>query len=136
METKRYPIAVESFHYDLVKQGTPVKNDLQVAMRQIEWSDPAKQDELKKGNLFQMMIPFDVVPDDAGFEISGKITQIVQVLDYFGEANELPQAELGKLSRPSVETIETLTYQVTAVALDQGVNLQFGASDEQPGQTK
>ncbi|EPC63274.1 hypothetical protein Lpp14_05530, partial [Lacticaseibacillus paracasei subsp. paracasei Lpp14] len=30
----------------------------------------------------------------------------------------------------------TLTYQVTAVALDQGVNLQFGASDEQPGQTK
>ncbi|EPC70252.1 hypothetical protein Lpp41_15246, partial [Lacticaseibacillus paracasei subsp. paracasei Lpp41] len=97
METKRYPIAVESFHYDSVKQGTPVKNDLQVAMRQIEWSDPAKQDELKKGNLFQMMIPFDVVPDDAGFEISGKITQIVQVLDYFGEANELPQAELGKL---------------------------------------
>ena len=113
MEAKRYPITVESFHYDLVKQGTPVKNDLQVAMRQI---------------------PFDVVPDNAGFEISGKITQIVQVMDYFGEANELPQEELGKLSRPLVETIETLTYQVTAVALDQGVNLQFGASDEQPGQ--
>lgn len=134
MEAKRYPITVESFHYDLVKHGTPVKNDLQVAMRQIQWSDPKKQAELKKGNLFEMMIPFDVVPDNAGFEISGKITQIVQVMDYFGEANELPQEELGKLSRPLVETIETLTYQVTAVALDQGVNLQFGASDEQPGQ--
>ena len=50
MEAKRYPITVESFHYDLVKQGTPVKNDLQVAMRQIQWSDPKKQAELKKGN--------------------------------------------------------------------------------------
>lgn len=53
MEAKRYPITVESFHYDLVKQGTPVKNDLQVAMRQIQWSDPKKQAELKKGNLFE-----------------------------------------------------------------------------------
>lgn len=134
MEAKRYPITVESFHYDLVKPDTPAKNDLQVAMRQIQWSDSKRQEELKKGNLFEMMIPFDVVPDNSGFEISGKITQIVQVMDYFGEANELPQEELGKLSRPLVETIETLTYQVTAVALDQGVNLQFGASDEQPGQ--
>ncbi|QVI35429.1 hypothetical protein BVJ53_06200 [Lacticaseibacillus chiayiensis] len=134
MEAKRYPITVESFHYDLVKQDTPVKNDLQVAMRQIQWSDPKRQEELKKGNLFEMMIPFDVVPDNSSFEISGKITQIVQVMDYFGEANELPQEELGKLSRPLVETIETLTYQVTAVALDQGVNLQFGPNEEQPGQ--
>ncbi|NUB72141.1 DUF1149 family protein, partial [Lacticaseibacillus rhamnosus] len=41
----------------------------------------------------------------------------------------LPQEDLGKLSRPLVETLESLTYQVTAVALELGVNLPFVASD-------
>ncbi|KRM72328.1 DUF1149 family protein [Lacticaseibacillus brantae] len=129
MQTKRFSIIVQSFHYDLVGPDAELKQDVQVAMRQVEPTDPERQAETKAGNFFEIMVPFDVIAGNTGFEVSGQITQIVQTLDYFGEAKDIAPDDLQKLSRPLVETIETLTYQVTAVALDQGISLNFQAAD-------
>ncbi|KRN28457.1 hypothetical protein IV38_GL001458 [Lactobacillus selangorensis] len=131
METKKYPIIVEQFHFDMVDPKTDTNQNVQVAMRQVEPSDPARKDELKSGNMFEIMVPFDVIPPQAGFRVSGKITRVVQTLDYFGQANEISPDDLEKLSRPLIEYIETLTYQVTAVALDKGYQLEFEASGNQ-----
>jgi len=128
MQTKKFAIVVNAFHYDLVGLDAEVKQDIQVAMRQVEPTDPDRKADTKAGNFFEIMVPFNVVPENTGFQISGQITQIVQTLDYFGEAQDIAPADLQKLSRPLVETIETLTYQVTAVALDQGISLNFQAA--------
>ncbi|MFL2029833.1 DUF1149 family protein [Loigolactobacillus zhaoyuanensis] len=53
------------------------------------------------------------------------MSQIIQILDFDGQADDLTAQDMQRLSRPLVEYIETLTYQVTAVALDQGVQLDF-----------
>lgn len=128
METKKYPINVESFHFDQVDPATQPNQDVQVAMRQVEPSDPSQTDVVKDGNLFEVMVPFDIVPDGAGFRVSGKITRIVQTIDFFGQPNELKPDDLEKISRPLIEYIETLTYQVTALAMNEGYSLQFEAS--------
>ncbi|MCG4281759.1 DUF1149 family protein [Lacticaseibacillus saniviri] len=129
METKKFAIVVNAFHYDLVGMDAEVKQDIQVAMRQVEPNDPERKDELKAGNMYEIMVPFNVVPENTGFQISGQISRVVQILDFFGEPKDIAQEDLAKLSRPLVETIETLTYQVTAVALDQGISLNFKAAD-------
>lgn len=105
-------------------------------MRQIEFNNPADAEMTgETGNFFEIMVPFEVAPTPGYFEVSGQITQIVQLVDYFGNAQELDPEILGKLSRPLVETIETLTYQVTSIALDEGVNLSFVSGEsEQAGE--
>lgn len=130
METKKFPIIVNSFHYDLLQKDDQASQDVQVAMRTVQPNDDRLKGTEKDGNFFEIMVPFDVTVENNGFRISGSISRVVQVLNYFGEASDLPSEELEKLSRPLVEYIETLTYQVTSVALSEGVSLNFQASGE------
>lgn len=130
METKKFPIVVNSFHYDLLQKGDQPSQDVQVAMRKVQPTDERLKGTEKDGAFFEIMVPFDVTVEDNGFKVSGSISRVVQTLGYEGEASELPSDELEKLSRPLVEYIETLTYQVTAVALNEGVSLNFQASGE------
>ncbi|GEK06034.1 DUF1149 family protein [Schleiferilactobacillus harbinensis] len=130
METKKFPIIVNSFHYDLLQKDDQASQDVQVAMRTVQPNDDRLKGTEKDGNFFEIMVPFDVTVENNGFRISGSISRVVQVLNYFGEASDLPPEELEKLSRPLVEYIETLTYQVTSVALNEGVSLNFQASGE------
>ncbi|WP_040534527.1 DUF1149 family protein [Schleiferilactobacillus shenzhenensis] len=132
METKKFPIVVNSYHYDLLQKDDQPSQDVQVAMRAVQPSDDRLKGTEKDGTYFEIMVPFDVTVANKGFKISGSISRVVQVLKYFGEASDLPPEELEKLSRPLVEYIETLTYQVTSVALNEGVSLNFQASGE-PG---
>jgi len=56
------------------------------------------------------------------------ISQVVKIKDYFGDGSDLSKTDYKILSRPLVEYIETLTYEVTQIALDEPVNLNFQAN--------
>lgn len=125
MKFNKENLVVRAFHYDLVTENPQIKQDIQVAMRQIEFDNPEFQPTEDQGNFFEIMVPFEISPNPGFFQISGQITQVVQTIDYFGTAQELDQETLEMLSRPLIETIETLTYQVTSVALEKPVDLNF-----------
>lgn len=69
-----------------------------------------------------------MAPAPGEFTVSGLITQIVQLKGYHGKGDDLATNDYKILSRPLVEYIETLTYEVTQVALDKPVNLNFQAN--------
>ena len=69
-----------------------------------------------------------MAPAPGEFSVSGMISQIVQIKNYFGDGSDLSKADYKLLSRPLVEYIETLTYQVTQITLDKPVNLNFQAN--------
>ncbi len=50
---------------------------------------------------------------------------MVQFVDYFGDGSDLEPSDYQLLSRPLVEEIETLTYEITQLTLDHPVNLSF-----------
>ncbi|MBZ1504684.1 DUF1149 family protein [Latilactobacillus curvatus] len=128
MQTKKDPITVDAFHYDRASPDVEPQQNIQVSLVTISEEDPYLQEaDLSAGNIYQIVTPFQVAPEKSGFAVSGQISQVVQLLDFFGEPNEIDQKDMMKLSRPLIEYIETLTYQVTAVALNRGVQLQFTA---------
>lgn len=129
MQTKKDPISVDAFHFDRVALETEPRQNIQVSLLAIEADDQYLQEaDLAAGNIYQIVTPFQVVPEKSGFAVSGQISRVVQLLDFFGKPEEIDQKELKKLSRPLIEYIETLTYQVTTVALNRGVQLQFTAA--------
>ncbi|MFD0896488.1 DUF1149 family protein [Loigolactobacillus binensis] len=123
MKTNREPVVVEQFHYDRVAPDTAPKTDVQVNINEVTATGEGAAEMMARGKIFQFAVPFNVVVE--GFAVSGQMTQIIQLLDFKGTPDDLEDQEMQRLSRPLVEYIETLTYQVTAVALDQGVQLDF-----------
>ena len=112
------PIVVRAFHYDL-NDEQQVKNEVNVSLRQVYQDlDDGTQDEGKNGKYFEIAVPFEVAPAPGDFTVSGVITRVVQFIDYFGDGSDL-------VSRPLVEQIETLTYEITQLTLDHPVNLSF-----------
>lgn len=129
MDFTKFDITVDAFHYDLLTEQTAVQTNIKVSMQQLSAATEDTKEQEKQGNVYRVIVPFDVVPSDSNFRISGQISQVVQARDFFGDAEEISGEDWELLSRPLVETIETLTYQVTAVALNHGVNLSFTAND-------
>lgn len=122
------PVLVRNFHYDLNEEPA-VKNEVNVSLRQVfQTQDDGTQDEGKDGKYFEIAVPFEVAPAPGQFTVSGLITRIVQFKDYFGDGTDLSPQEYQLVSRPLVEEIETLTYQITQVTMDQPVNLSFEAN--------
>ena len=122
------PVLVRNFHYDFNEEPV-VKNEVNVSLRQVfQTQDDGTQDEGKDGKYFEIAVPFEVAPAPGQFTVSGLITRIVQFKDYFGDGTDLTPQEYQLVSRPLVEEIETLTYQITQVTLDQPVNLSFEAN--------
>ena len=129
MDFTKFDISVDAFHFDLLTEETAVQTNIQVSMQQLSAATDATKEQEKQGNVYRVIVPFNVVPGDENFRISGQISQVVQADGFFGEADSISGEDWELLSRPLVETIETLTYQVTAVAINHGVNLSFTARD-------
>ena len=132
MEIKKMtPVLVQHFHYDL-NEEPHTKNELNVSLRQVFQTDEqGNQDEGKEGHYFEIAIPFEIAPAPGQFSVSGLVSQVVQLVDYFVEGKDLNPNDYELISRPLVEEIETLTYQITQITLDQPVNLNFKANFDQ-----
>ncbi|QNQ80737.1 DUF1149 family protein [Lactobacillus sp. PV034] len=132
MEIKKMtPILVQHFHYDL-NDTLKVKNDLNVSIRQVfQTNDQGEQYEGKSGHFFEVAVPFEVAPAPGQFTVSGLVSQVVQLIDYFGEGRDLKPNDYELISRPLVEEIETLTYQLTQITMEQPVNLNFKSNFDQ-----
>lgn len=125
---KETPVLVQSFHYDL-NEKPKVKNEVNVAFRKAaKQNEDGSTDKGKGGSYFEVTVKFDVAPSPGEFSVSGLISQIVFLKEYYGEGHDLASDDYQLLSRPLVEYIETLTYEVTQVTMNQPVNLNFKAN--------
>ncbi|GFZ26203.1 DUF1149 family protein [Lactobacillus corticis] len=122
---KETPVIVRSFHYDM-NDDPVVKNEVNVAMRKAQLADDAEiAAETEAGSYFEVAVVFEVAAEPGEFTVSGIISQIVFMKDYDGDGQDLADSDYKLLSRPLVEYIETLTYQLTQVALGTPVELNF-----------
>lgn len=125
---KETPVLVKNFHYDL-NEELETKDKVNFGLKKVEkQNDDGTTDAGEDGNYFDITVVFDVAPAPGEFSVSGMISQIVQIKDYFGDGSDLSKADYKILSRPLVEYIETLTYEVTQITLDEPVNLNFQAN--------
>lgn len=123
--TKETLVLVRNFHYDLNEENH-VKSEVNIALRKAaQQDDEGNLLEAEGGSYFEIAVPFEVSPNPGEFTVSGLITQVVFLKDYYGDGQDLEKSDYKLLSRPLVEYIETLTYQLTSVALDEPVNLNF-----------
>ena len=123
---KQTPVTGQSFHYDLVDEGVAAKSEVNPGIRKLDVSGDDEHSE-EEGSYYDVAVFFDVIPAPAEFEVSGAIHQIVQIKNYHGDGTDISNADWQLLSRPLVEYIETLTYEVTQVTFDKPVNLNFKA---------
>ena len=123
---KQTPVTVQSFHYYLVDEGVAAKSEVNPGIRKLDVSGDDEHSE-EEGSYYDVAVFFDVIPAPAEFEVSGAIHQIVQIKNYHGDGTDISNADWQLLSRPLVEYIETLTYEVTQVTFDKPVNLNFKA---------
>ncbi|KRL91578.1 DUF1149 family protein [Lactobacillus kalixensis] len=125
---KETPILVHAFHYDLNDEPR-LSNEVNVAFRKAaKQNEDGTTDQGQGGSYFEVSVVFDVAPAPGDFTVSGQISQIVKLEDYYGDGNDLESADYQILSRPLVEYIETLTYEVTQITMDEPVNLNFEAN--------
>lgn len=128
---KMTPVTTEHFHFD-VNEEEKAKNEVNVSLRQVYHQPEGQEaDEGKDGKYFQLAVIFDVAPAPGEFSVSGLITQIVQFVDYFGDGTDLNPADYQLVSRPLVEEIETLIYQLTQVIFDEPLNITFKSNFDQ-----
>lgn len=121
MKVAKGPIVVQSYHYDLVDPDSEIRTNLQVQVQNYE--DSEQQSE---GKMIQIMTPFGIHPEKAPFAISGLIGQVIQFPDWKpDEPLQLNSEQMQELSQPLVEQIQIITYQLTAMTLDHGYQLDF-----------
>lgn len=123
------PVIVRGFHYDL-NEKPESQNEVNVAIKKVnrQLEDGTTEADPRDGGYYEIGVVFEVAPMPGDFTVSGLITQIVQLKDYHGKGDDLKSNDYKILSRPLVEYIETLTYEVTQVTLDKPVNLNFKAN--------
>lgn len=128
-------VIVETYHYDLVAddddEAKKVENSVQVGVHEVDVLDDDDQPVNVKNHVFQVSVPFQIKPDDAPFKIAGVVTQFIQMALTDGQNPDFSQADLERISRPLVDHISTVTYQMTSVTLDQPYSLEFSASADQ-----
>lgn len=128
MKTNKGEVTVQSFHYDAESPAADTKSDLQISIEHPDLlDDKGNPLDESQGKIFQVVIPFEVHPEKAPFKVSGLIGQVVQLVGFQGSQDDLEPKQVEQISRPVVEYIETLTYQITVVALNHGVSLNFTA---------
>ncbi|CAM3088990.1 hypothetical protein SAMN04487792_0904 [Lactobacillus bombicola] len=126
--SKETPILVKNFHYD-INEELQTKNQVNFGLKEVEkQNEDGSVDEGREGKYFDVTVIFEVAPAPGQFTVSGMISQIVQIKDYFGDGSDLAKTDYQLLSRPLIEYIETLTYEVTQITLDEPVNLNFQAN--------
>ncbi len=121
MKVAKGPIVVQSYHYDLVDPDSEIRTNLQAQVQ--DYEDSEQQSE---GKMIQIMTPFGIHPENAPFAISGLIGQVIQFPDWKpDEPLQLNAKQMQELSQPLVEQIQIITYQLTAMTLDHGYQLDF-----------
>lgn len=121
MKVAKGPIVVQSYHYDLVDPDSEIRTNLQAQVQ--DYEDSEQQSE---GKMIQIMTPFGIHPENAPFAISGLIGQVIQFPDWKqDEPLQLNAEQMQELSQPLVEQIQIITYQLTAMTLDHGYQLDF-----------
>lgn len=120
IQANKGPIVVQSFHYDVVDASSPIKTEVQVELQDYEPQEP-----VKNALTLQVMTPFDIHPKGTTFAISGLVGQVVQLINCPQTIEQLDAQIVQQLSQPLIEQIQILTYQVTAITLDQGYHLEF-----------
>ena len=125
---KETPVIVKNFHYD-INEELETKDNVNFGLKKVEkQNEDGTTDPGEDGNYFDITVVFEVAPAPCEFTVSGMISQVVKIKDYFGDGSDLSKTDYKILSRPLVEYIETLTYEVTQIALDEPVNLNFQAN--------
>ena len=125
---KETPVIVKNFHYD-INEELETKDTVNFGLKKVEkQNEDGTTDPGEDGNYFDITVVFEVAPAPGEFTVSGMISQVVKIKDYFGDGSDLSKTDYKILSRPLVEYIETLTYEVTQIALDEPVNLNFQAN--------
>ncbi|MFD1672485.1 DUF1149 family protein [Agrilactobacillus yilanensis] len=128
MKSNKFPIIVKNFHYDLLDSAEVQGNqNIQVSIQEVVPKGEADK-QAEQGQFFEISVPFDVTPPEEMFHVSGLISRYIQIIDFHGHASDLDPEALERFSRPLVEYIETLTYSITSVALNRGVQLNFHAA--------
>ena len=121
MKVAKGPIVVQSYHYDLVDPDSEIRTNLQAQVQDYENSE-----QQSEGKMIQIMTPFGIHPEKAPFAISGLIGQVIQFPDWKpDESLQLNAEQMQELSQPLVEQIQIITYQLTAMTLDHGYQLDF-----------
>ena len=120
IQANKGPIVVQSFHYDVVDASSPIKTEVQVELQDYEPQEP-----VKNALTLQVMTPCDIHPKGTTFAISGLVGQVVQLINCPQTIDQLDAQIVQQLSQPLIEQIQILTYQVTAITLDQGYHLEF-----------
>lgn len=120
IQANKGPIVVQSFHYDVVDASSPIKTEVQVELQDYE-----PQEKAENAITVQVMTPFDIHPEGTIFAISGLVGQVVQLINCPQTIDQLDAQIVQQLSQPLIEQIQILTYQVTAITLDQGYHLEF-----------
>lgn len=138
MKTKKGPVIVHSYHYDAVDPDSEIKQDLRINLEHPEIKDENDQpaDE-SAGVIFQLVVPFEIHPQGAPFQVSGTFSQIMQLEGFHGQPEDLENKDVQQISRELVEYVETITYQVTAITLNHGISLNFSPADDsvEPNET-
>ena len=125
---KETPVIVKNFHYD-INEELETKDNVNFGLKKVEkQNEDGTTDPGEDGNYFDITVVFEVAPAPGEFTVSGMISQVDKIKDYFGDGSDLSKTDYKILSRPLVEYIETLTYEVTQIALDEPVNLNFQAN--------
>ncbi|WP_088825327.1 DUF1149 family protein [Listeria goaensis] len=124
MEIKTNPIVVEKYNFETnMTEQTSGENQINVQLNEVE---PVGDDKsiLEAGKMFKIDVPFILTLDR--FKIDGHISRIIQIVDFFGAAEELEKHLMAELSAPLVDYIKRLTYEVTEIAFDEpGFQLNF-----------
>lgn len=137
MKTNKGPVSVQSFHYDAANPDDEIKQDLQISIEHPDLKDENGEpmDE-KGGKVYQVVVPFEIHPQGATFKVSGLIGQVMQLVDFHGDPEDLENKQVQQISRELVEYVETITYQITAITLNHGVSLNFSPQDSvEPNET-
>ncbi|AUI71605.1 DUF1149 family protein [Companilactobacillus alimentarius] len=126
MKINKGAVNVQAFHYDVESSSADVKTELNISVEHPDFKDENGQPlSEKEGKILQVVVPFEIHPENAPFKVSGLVGQIVQPVGFQGEVQDLEPKDIQQLSRPVVEYIETMTYQITSVALNRGFSLNF-----------
>jgi hypothetical protein len=132
MHFKRQPIFVQAFHYDISARDASQTTGIGVQLQKLN-DEEIQQLGLSVpvgGCAMRVIIPFDFVPPQEQFDISGLMNQVIVIEGFDGAEDELPEDAVRKMSRPIIELIETLTYEVTTLVMNHTVNLNFVPSSE------
>ncbi len=124
MEIKTNPIVVEKYNFETKATNLAAgENKVNVQLNEVE---PAGDDKsiLETGKMFKIDVPFVLTLER--FKIDGHISRVIQIVDFFGAAEELEKNLIAELSAPLVDYIKRLTYEVTEIAFDEpGFELNF-----------